>query len=230
MILFVAMGLFAQRQSFDVVNYEMPRGWDKTETENGVQLSTKDGGKGNYAAAVIVRSVASTKSPNDNFSSSWKSLVEGTVKVSESPTMSDMDIEKGWACITGQANYTDGNNKGLVTLVTATANGKMVNIVLMTNTSIYQEELLAFINSVELNEAATQNNKNNAATNAVTNANQEALPGIWGQDQSESNTSGYDWREYYFNADGTYQFLNPDKPTIELPAGTKIGFTYKPLR
>lgn len=64
--------------------------------------------------------------------------------------MSDMDIEKGWACITGQANYTDGNNKGLVTLVTATANGKMINIVLMANTSKYQEELLAFINSADL--------------------------------------------------------------------------------
>ncbi|MBS1655197.1 MAG: hypothetical protein JSU05_10150, partial [Bacteroidetes bacterium] len=33
------------------------------------------------------------------------------------------------------------------------------------------------------------------------------LLGIWGQYMSESNTAGYDWREYYFNNDGTYQFL-----------------------
>ncbi|MBK0383461.1 hypothetical protein I5M32_10870 [Pedobacter sp. SD-b] len=171
MILFLAMGLFAQKQSFDVVNYEMPRGWDKIETENGVQLSTKDDGKGNYAAAVIVRSVASTKLPNDNFSSSWKSLVQGTVKVLEAPTISDMDIENGWTCIIGQANYTDGHIKGLVTLVTATANSKMVNIVLITNTNKYQNELLAFINSVELKEAPPQNIKNKPTINAVKTPN-----------------------------------------------------------
>lgn len=71
----------------------MPRGWDKTETENSVHLSTKDDGKGSYATAVMVCSVARTKSPSDNYRTSWKSFVEGTVKVSESPTMSDMDIE-----------------------------------------------------------------------------------------------------------------------------------------
>jgi hypothetical protein len=38
-------------------------------------------------------------------------------------------------------------------------------------------------------------------------ANASQLRGIWGQYSSEANTAGYDWREYYFNPDGTYQFL-----------------------
>ncbi|HRO86263.1 MAG TPA: hypothetical protein PK110_15685 [Niabella sp.] len=61
---------FAQKQTFDVVSFDIPKGWDKTVTENGVQLSTKDDGKGNYAAMVIVRSVPSNASASDNFNKS----------------------------------------------------------------------------------------------------------------------------------------------------------------
>lgn len=126
------------------------------------------------------------------------------MKVTEAPSMSDMDIEKGWNVITGQANYTDGTAKGLVTLITATGNEKMANVVVMTNTDKYQEEILAFVNSLEINEPATE--KNNTS-NANNNTDQNSIAGIWGQYQNESNTAGYDYREYYFNADGTYQFL-----------------------
>lgn len=195
---------FAQKQTFDVISFDIPKGWDKTVTENGVQLSTKDDGKGNYAAMVIVRSVASNASASDNFNKSWENLVKGTVKVTEAPSMSDMDIEKGWNVITGQANYTDGAAKGLVTLITATGNEKMANVVVITNTDKYQEEILAFVNSLEIIEPATEQYN---TSNANNNTDQNSIVGIWGQYQNESNTAGYDYREYYFNADGTYQFL-----------------------
>lgn len=145
----------AQKQTFDVVTYTMPKGWNKTVSENGIQLSTKDDGKGNYAAAVIVRSTASEASPTENFTSSWQALVKGTVTVSEEPAMQAAEKEKDWDIISGQANYTDGTNKGLVTLITATGNGKMANVVIMTNTSKYQKEILAFVNSLGLTEKVT---------------------------------------------------------------------------
>lgn len=212
LVLFLSFAIcgFAQKQSFDVINYEMPKGWDKTETENGVQLSTKDDGKGSYAVAVMVRSVASTASPDENFSSSWEKLVKGTVKVSEAPATSDMDIEKGWTCISGRANYTDGSTKGVVTLVTATGNGKMVNIVLMTNTSQYHTELLAFLNSLELAPATVNAGSH---TPLVNNANSSSIVGLWTRYTLETNgysngmpqyTSGYIRSEYLLKEDGTY--------------------------
>lgn len=214
---------YPQKQSFDVVVYKIPKGWTKTVTENGVQLSAKDDGKGNYAAAVIVRSVASTATPNENFNNSWQSLVKGTVQVSEAPSMSDMDIEKGWQCITGQANYTDGNTKGLVTLITATGNGKMANVVIMTNTSKYQEEVLAFVNSLELNETATaQNNSGGSSAKVntgVTNTpiNSPLTGKIWEGTTTEKfanaggtsyNTGGFSTNQYVFNTNGTYRFVS----------------------
>ncbi len=161
----VSYTCFAQKQIFDVINYTLPNGWDKTEMANGIQLSTKNDGKGNYAAVVILRSAVSAAPANENFTNSWEKLVKGTVSVSGEPTMQDPATEKGWSILSGQASYTDGANKGWVTLITATGNGKMANVVMMTNTDKYQNQLLDFIKSLGLNEAATaQNNKTNSVS------------------------------------------------------------------
>lgn len=172
---------FAQKQTFDVLNYTMPNGWDKTEMANGIQLSTKNDGKGSYAAAIILRSAATEAPANENFTTSWEKLVKGTVSVSGEPTLQDPATEKGWSVLSGQASYTDGANKGLVTLITATGNGKMANVVIMTNTDKYQNQILDFIKSLDLNETATaQNNNTNAVspTTATTGSGNKNLYSI----------------------------------------------------
>ncbi|MEI9954846.1 MAG: hypothetical protein WDM90_00680 [Ferruginibacter sp.] len=121
----------------------------------GIQLSTKNDGKGNYATAVVLSSAASSASAQENFDNSWEKLVKGTVSVSGQPTMQEPAIEKGWNIISGQGSYTDGASKGSVTLITATGNSKMANVVIMTNTDKYQNQILDFIKSLDLNETAT---------------------------------------------------------------------------
>lgn len=171
LLLMVSYTCFAQKQAFDVINYTMPNGWDKTEMANGIQLSTKNDGKGNYATAVILRSAESTAPASENFTTSWEKLVKGTVSVSGEPIMQAPATEKGWSVISGQANYTDGTGKGWVTLITATGNGKMANVVIMTNTDKYQNQLLDFIKNLNLNETATEKpvNENPASPTSYTN-------------------------------------------------------------
>jgi len=151
----LAASALAQKQVFDVVNYTLPKGWDKTEMPEGIQLSAKNDGKGNYAVAVIFRSAATTASSQENFTTSWEKLVKGTVPVSGEPAMQEPVTEKGWSILSGQASYTDSAGKGSVTLITATGNGKMANVVIMTNADKYQDELLDLIKSLDLNEAST---------------------------------------------------------------------------
>lgn len=172
---------FAQKQSFDVLNYTIPKGWDKTEMSGGIQLSTKNDGKGNYATAVILSSAATTASAQESFNNSWEKLVKGTVAVSGEPAMQEPATEKGWTIVSGQAGYTDGANKGSVTLITATGNGKMANVVIMTNTDKYQNQILNFIKSLDLNETATaQNNNANSVspTNATNNSESKNIYSI----------------------------------------------------
>nr|WP_294875450.1 hypothetical protein [uncultured Pedobacter sp.] len=192
LLLMVSYTCFAQKQTFDAVNYTIPSGWDKTEMANGIQLSTKNDRKGNYAAAIILRSAASTAPANENFTDSWEKLVKGTVSVSGEPIMQAPATEKGWNVISGQAGYTDGANKGWVTLITATGNGKMTNMVIMTNTDKYQNQILDFIKSLDLNETATEKpvTENTASsTNYITDSGSKnvysiTVPPTWSLNES----------------------------------------------
>lgn len=169
-IILVASAL-AQKMVFDVLNYTIPKGWDKIETSKGIQLSAKNDGTGKYATAIILRSTATTAPSNENFTNSWGKLVKGTVTVSGEPVMQEPATEKGWSIASGQANYTDGADKGWVTLITATGNGKMANVIIMTNTDKYQNPILDFIKSLDLNETATAQNNSTRPVEKSVNEN-----------------------------------------------------------
>ena len=108
-------------------------------------------------------------------------------------------------------NYTDGEQKGVATLITATGGGQTASVVLMTNTDKYQNEMLAFVKSLSLsaNTSANQNSANNS------NTKNASITGMWVFYNTESSgisngipqlTGGYMRREYVFYQDGTYQF------------------------
>ncbi|MBS1509542.1 MAG: hypothetical protein JST86_01780 [Bacteroidetes bacterium] len=218
-----SMNIVAQKQTFDVVSYSAPQVWQKTQNESGLQLSVADKKTGGYAVAVITKATTVDATAGENFNTDWARLVQSTVPVTAAPTMQDPATQKGWDIVSGNADYTDGNKKGHATLITATSSGQTVSVVIMTNTEQYQTELMAFINSLEW-----QSVKSNTAEN-----NDHQLTGIWGQYSSESYagaggssnlTAGYDWREYYFNADGTYQFLQKN---ISYLYQNEIVFAYE---
>lgn len=212
LVLMLSLTVHAQKQTFDVVSYILPKGWQQQQGDGGLQLFITDKKSGTYALAIITKATTSTASANENFTNDWEKLVKGTVTVSEVPSTSDMNIETGWKCITGQANYTDGNNKGLATLIAATGYDQMTSVVIMTNTSKYQEEVLAFVNSLELKKSGFNTSTNKAPAN---NANSSSIVGLWCYNLLETSgytngfpqyTAGYFRREYLFKKDGTYFF------------------------
>lgn len=210
----------AQKETYDVVSYTVPDGWKKEVKENGVQIYTGNEKTGEYSVALIIRSSPTTASAGENFTAMWEKLVKGTVTVSAEPAMSEPSKEKGWDILSGQANYTDGGNKGLVTLVTATGNGKMATIILMANTDKYQQELQGFLHSVELNETEAAQGGDSAPASGEKPV-VSTIAGIWESSILETSgmhfangspmlTAGYFRKAYTFHTDGTYQFLEKD--------------------
>lgn len=214
--------LFAQKQSFDVVSFISPKGWQQQQNEGGVQFSVTDSKTGAYAIILITRANLTATGAADNFNSDWIKLVKAAVQVNNAPNMQDPATESGWEIISGTANYTDGVQKGLVTLLTATGGGQMASVVLMTNTLQYQNELLAFINSLELAKAEQSDNITAAIparTSAPANTINSSLAGkIWEAQSLEKHgasygsmsgfhTGGFWLYQYKFNADGTYHFV-----------------------
>lgn len=215
LLLVMSSASFAQKQTFDVVSYTPPNGWLQQKGESGVQLSITDKKTKAYAIVVITKVKVSDASVNENFTTDWNKLVKATVQVNAEPTISDMNIETGWNCVTGQANYTDGKNKGIATLITATGGGQTVSVVVMTNTSKYQEEVLAFVNSLQLAKPSKISTKNPIP--ATTNqADKNSIVGLWIDYNAETTgnyvngnpqyTAGYTRKEYTFYPNGTYLF------------------------
>lgn len=217
-ILITASTSYAQKETYDLISYTIPKGWQKQQVEGGVQLFTTDAKTGGYAIAIVTKGIASTGSAEEDFNSQWKSLLVNTVNSITEPVKIEPVNDKGWQIHSGNGNYVDRGIKGLATLITATGYNQTVATVLMTNTQQYQNDLLTFINSLELVKTTSDTTANN---NPVTNnnLNNSSIVGLWTYYNTESNgyangfpqlTGGYMRREYLFNADGTYTFRAKD--------------------
>lgn len=206
---------YAQKQSFDVVSFVIPKGWEQQQGEAGVQLSVSDKKTGAYAVAVITKATSSSAAASDNFNTDWTRLVKSTVQVNQNPSMLAPQQDNGWDILSGSANYSDGTTKGVATLMTATGGGQMVSVVLITNTQQYQNELLALINSLELTKVA-QNET--SVTTRSPQSGKSSVVGLWTDYLLETTgyningmpqyTAGYLRKEYAFYPDGTYLFRN----------------------
>ena len=211
--------LFAQKETFDVVSYAVPKGWQKQQHNGGIQLAVTDSKTGGYAMAVIMRATASNAPAAENFRRQWTTLVVGTVRDLGQPAMTERTQSNGWDLLTGSASYTDGGRSGLAVLISATGHGKTTSAVLMTNTQQFQEALMAFIQSLEL--PAPSGGAAGAVPAPASSATAAApskvrLAGLWISYNVETSgylpngtpmlTAGYFRREYLLNPDGTYVF------------------------
>jgi len=204
----------AQKQTFDLVSYTLPKGWQQQKQEGGMQLSVTDKKTGAYAVAVITKAITSTSSAGENFNADWAKLVKGTVNADSDPTMTEPSKDKGWDIISGNANYTDGASKGLVTLITASGYGQTTSVVLMTNSQQYQDDLLALINSLDM-ASSPKSAAGNTTTTTSPGTNPSSLSGLWVDYKVESSgyvngmpivTAGYFRKEYNLYPDGRYMY------------------------
>lgn len=150
---------FAQKQTFDLATFTIPKGWKKQSGESALQLSKEDGAKGTYCLITLYKSVPGTANSKENFDMAWASLVKEMITVSAAPEMQPAETENGWETLSGNAGFESDGNKGIAILVTATGSGKMVNLIILTNTDVYEKELTAFLGSVSLKKTAANTQK-----------------------------------------------------------------------
>ena len=103
-----------------------------------------------------MKSIPGTADAKENFSSAWETIVKEMVAVSDSPTLQPSTTENGWVAQSGFANFTDEGRTGIALLATSTGYNKMVNIVALTNTDTYQNELNSFFESIDIKKPTTQ--------------------------------------------------------------------------
>ncbi|MFT3933726.1 MAG: hypothetical protein QM726_08945 [Chitinophagaceae bacterium] len=213
LLILICFSGFSQKQSFDVVSFEVPKSWQQKQNDAAIQLSAIDNKTGAYAMAIITKATASTASASENFTNQWNAAIKTQVQLDGVPVMQAPSKGNGWEIITGNAGYTDNGVKGNVALMSATGGGQTVSVVIMTNTKQYEKELTGFLNSLELSKPLQNAGNGITAAPNANGAGSSSLTGLWVNYQSESSgymngmpmlTAGYFRHEYLFNADGTY--------------------------
>ncbi|HRF22812.1 MAG TPA: hypothetical protein PLR98_01570, partial [Chitinophagaceae bacterium] len=89
--------------------------------------------------------------------------------------------DNGWTSETGSAPFEKDGLKGAVILITNTSAAKMVNIVILTNTQLYQKEMENFLNDLSFSKPETNTsqlkNSTTAKKESITNQTQNVE--IW---------------------------------------------------
>ncbi|MEO6589491.1 MAG: hypothetical protein ABIP06_09320 [Pyrinomonadaceae bacterium] len=149
--MFFSVGISAQKtETFDIISFKTPNGWQKEASQNAVQLGVEDSATGGTCLITMFKPLPGSSDSKVNFESAWEAVVKETVSVSGKPQMQLPMSENGWTAESGLAQYETGGRKGVVLLVTISGQDKMVNILILTNTDKFQQEIAAFLESVDL--------------------------------------------------------------------------------
>ncbi|HUM97447.1 MAG TPA: hypothetical protein PK275_06305 [Chitinophagaceae bacterium] len=149
-LLFSVANVIAQKETFNLTTYTVPKAWKKEKIENAIQFSKEDAATGAYCLIMLYKAVPGKANPKENFDLAWEALV----KVSAAPEMQPPVTENGWEMQSGHSTFEADGNKGVVLLVTASAGEKMVNLMILTNTDVYEKEMTAFIESISLKKVS----------------------------------------------------------------------------
>jgi hypothetical protein len=143
-------------ETFDIATYQPPKSWHRQASQNSIQISTEDKASGTYCMITLLKSVPGTNSSRENFDAAWQTVVKGMVNVSAAPQMASPGNENGWEIQSGVAAFEKNGEKGLAMLVTASSFSRMVNVVILTNTQAYQQNISDFLGSITLKKPVAE--------------------------------------------------------------------------
>ena len=192
-------------ETFDIISFKTPKGWEKKPAESAVQFSREDAAKGTYCLITLYKSVPGTSDAKENSELAWISPVKEMVTVSDAPKTETAATEEGWETHSGYAAFESDGNKGIVVSVTSSGFDKMVNLMILTNTDEYEKEVSSFLESLSLKNPEAATRQTPAAADDKT-----PIIGTWAMSASDQVTDGvrgYIKRQYTFSSNGTYSFF-----------------------
>jgi hypothetical protein len=198
--LFASMNVFAQQQTFDITTFTAPAGWEQKPSEAGIQFIKEDTTTGAYCVITLFKSAPATTNAKENFELAWTSLVKDMIEVTDKPIMGPSASEDGWEVLTGHINFEREGIKGVALLVNSSGFEKMVNVVILTNSDVFEKNISGFLESITLKKPEPAENYN------------ASVIGTWGISSvtasyaNMSTNEGSILTQYTFNPDGTYSF------------------------
>jgi len=212
-VLSVSANSFAQAtETFDVATFRSPAGWAKRTSEASFQISTEDKAKGTYCLINLFKSVPANGDAKKNFDSAWQTVVKSVVNPTAAPQMLPSNNKEDWQAEGGFAPFEKDGEKGAAVLLTLSGYGRMVNILVLTNTTDHEPTITAFLESVSVKKLEPA--KPQQATENTGGSQSTLTLNHWKQSQNRKdpmgNYAGYSKNTYKFESNGVYTFSRVD--------------------
>jgi hypothetical protein len=203
--------LFAQKETFGVINYAPPAGWKKDVTKDITSYSITNQINNSWCQIGIIRSTTSKGNIELDFNSEWQELIVRNYSPAEAPQPTEVREADGWKIKAGIAKFIFNKSEAIAMLTTMSGYGRSASIVATTNSQDYLKDIQALLSSVDLKKP-----EGTAQPPVTGNARDGAsIIGTWGisaSDQSSSRVNNgvmsYITRQYTFFANGTYRFIS----------------------
>jgi hypothetical protein len=211
-LLTISADAFGQTpEAFDIATFQAPKGWTKQAGADAIQFSTEDKTAGTFCLISLFKSLPGLNDSKENFDAAWQTIVKEAVNPSSAPQMQPVTSKDGWEIVSGFAQFDKEGAKGAAVLVTASGYGRMVNILVITNSDTFEKSVAAFLESVSLKKPAVVPQPQAP----VAQNGQPSLAGnFWKQGGIRGGMLGHGGlatgtfsKTYQFNADGTYKFF-----------------------
>ena len=199
-----AIMLWAQKQSFDLVSYTPPKGWEKESKASVVSYTFVDKKDKSWCQQGIYKSKLSKGGIEEDFADEWNELVVKQYHVKDTPQVSGVEEAEGWKIKSGSGKFVFNNKNAAVILTTFSGYGVCMSIIAVTGNQRYFKDVEDLVGSVELKKPEVNTQQPNVGNVPVI--------GSWGKSNTVSQLNNrfgnysYNKQQYTFNADGSYSF------------------------
>ncbi|MBX2946865.1 MAG: hypothetical protein KF725_13605 [Cyclobacteriaceae bacterium] len=137
------------RETFDIITFTPPKGWQRESTNNVVSFVITNNKTGNWSRLSVYKSIISNRTPAADFDHEWNELVTKVYQGSTKP-VPETSVEDGWTAHSGVSPFTWQGKSSLILLNTISGYGREVVITVTMNSQTYMSHIQAFLNSIDL--------------------------------------------------------------------------------
>jgi hypothetical protein len=153
----IAAGLFAQKQTYDLVSYTPPSGWKKEIKDNMTCYTITNSKKNTWCQIFVVKSTISKGNIEADFKSEWQELAVKNYHPSGEPQSDEAKESDGWSIKTGTGKFIFDKTDAVVMMITVSGYERCMSIVAITNSDEYNSDISKTLESVEMIKPTVNN-------------------------------------------------------------------------
>lgn len=150
----------AQKETFDLVSYTVPKNWNKIPGNGNVFYSHINKAKKTWCMNGIYQSTASTGNIDTDFNSEWQILLAKDNSITAGPVKESIKKSKGYNYLSGGGKALFDRREMMVHLTVFSNNTTCISIVSKTNDASYLKAIDDFRASIEFSNLADNTSQN----------------------------------------------------------------------